>query len=204
MFLIDCGRMMTGDTGDGLSPLDHALNAMLLLGHVALIRNDQVGLLAFSDRTLAFVPPGGGARRIGRLVHAVHNVFPEPVEPRYDLAFLDLEKRCRKRSLVVLLSNLFDDVSAQIVAEYLGNLAGRHLPLGVFLRDHDLFAMADHAPDQGVGFYQGAAAADLLNWREHVLTGLRSRGVLTLDVFPSELTGELVSRYLEIKARHLL
>jgi uncharacterized protein (DUF58 family) len=204
LFLIDCGRMMAGDTGGGLSPLDHALNAMLLLAHVALLRNDQVGLLAFSDSTRAFVPPGGGPRLIRRLVHAVHNVFPEPVESRYDRAFMELEKRCRKRSLVVVLTNLFDEVSGQILSEYLENLSGRHLPLGVFLRDHDLFALADSAPDQGPGLYKGAAAADLLNWREHVLAGLRGRGVLTLDVFPGELTGELVNRYLEIKARHLL
>jgi uncharacterized protein (DUF58 family) len=204
LFLIDCGRMMVGDTGGGLSPLDHALNALLLLAHVALLRNDQVGLLAFSDRTRAYLPPGGSTRRIARLVHAVHNLFPEPVESRYDRAFLELEQRYRKRSLVILLSNLLDEVNAQIVSEYLRNLAGRHLPLGVFLRDHDLFAMADGAPERGPGLYQGAAAADLLNWRERVLSGLRSRGVLTLDVFPEELTGRLVSRYLEIKARHLL
>jgi uncharacterized protein (DUF58 family) len=204
LFLIDCGRMMAGDTGGGLSPLDHALNAMLLLAHVALLRNDQVGLMAFSDGTRAFVPPGGGPRLIRRLVHAVHNVFPEPVESRYDRAFMELEKRCRKRSLVVVLTNLFDEVSGQILSEYLENLSGRHLPLGVFLRDHDLFALADTAPDHGPGLYKGAAAADLLNWREHVLAGLRGRGVLTLDVFPGELTGELVNRYLEIKARHLL
>ena len=204
IFLIDCGRMMAGDTGGGFSPLDHALNAMLLLAHVALIGNDQVGLLAFSDRTRAYLPPAGGARRLSRLVHAVHNLFPEPLEPRYDRAFMDLEERCRKRSLLVLLTNLFDEVNAQIVGEYLGNLTGRHLPLGVFLRDHDLFSLADHAPEEGPALYQGAAAADLLNWRERVLAGLRSRGVLTLDAFPEELTGELVSRYLEIKARHLL
>ena len=98
IFMVDCGRMMAGDTGDGLSPLDHAFNAMLLLAHVALIRGDQVGLLAFSDRVKAFVPPGGGARRINKLVHAVHNVFPEIVEPRYDKAFFELATRCRKRS----------------------------------------------------------------------------------------------------------
>jgi uncharacterized protein (DUF58 family) len=204
LFLIDCGRMMAGDTGGGFSPLDHALNAMLLLAHVALIRGDQVGLLAFSERTRAYVPPGGGSRLIRRLVHAVHNVFPEPVEPRYDRAFVELEKRCRKRSLVVLLTNLFDDVSAGILAEYLENLTGRHLPLGVFLRDQDLFALADAAPSDGPGLFAGGAAADLLSRRERVLAGLRGRGVLTLDVFPDELTGQLVSRYLEIKARHLL
>ena len=100
-----------------------------MLAHVALIRGDQVGLLAFSDRIRAYVPPGGGPRRINRLVHSVHNVFPELVEPRYDRAFVELEKRCRKRSLVVLMTNLFDDVNAQIVADHLGNLVGRHLPL---------------------------------------------------------------------------
>jgi uncharacterized protein (DUF58 family) len=204
IFLIDCGRLMSGDTGLGLSPLDHAFNAMLLLAHVALIRGDQVGLLAFSDRVRAFVAPGGGARRIKRLVHSVHNVFPEMVESRYDLAFIELEKRCRKRSLVVLMTNLFDDLNAQLASEYLRNLRGRHLPLAVFLRDHDLFALADNAPGEGLGLFQGAAAASMLSWRESVLARLRQGGVLTLDAFPEELTAQLVNRYLDIKARHLL
>src|SRR5262249_32731008 len=138
------------------------------------------------------------------LVHSVHNVFPELVEPRYDRAFVELEKRYRKRALVVLITNLFDEVNAQIVADHLGNLVGRHLPLLVLLRDHDLFALADNAPEGGLGFYQGAAAAALLNWRERTLTALRRRGVLTLDLFPDEMTAPLVNRYLQIKARHLL
>jgi uncharacterized protein (DUF58 family) len=204
IFMIDCGRLMAGNTGDGLSPLDHAFNAMLLLAHVALIRGDQVGLLAFSDRIRAYVAPGGGPRRITRIVHSVHNVFPEMVESRYDRAFIELEQRCRKRSLVVLMTNLFDELNAQMVGEYLRNLTGRHLPLAVFLRDHDLFALADTAPGQGLALYQGAAAAALLSWREEVLVRLRTGGVLTLDVFPGELTALLVNRYLDIKARHLL
>jgi uncharacterized protein (DUF58 family) len=204
IFLVDCGRLMAGDTGQGLSPLDHALNAMLLLAHVALIKGDQAGLLAFSDRVRAYVAPAGGPRRIQRLVHSIHNVFPEMVESRYDRAFIELEQRCHKRSLVILMTNLFDDLSAQLAGQYLRNLTGRHLPLAVFLRDHDLFALADRAPEQGAGLYQGAAAAAILNWRERVLVRLRLSGVLTLDVFPEELTSVLVNRYLEIKARHLL
>lgn len=204
MFLLDCGRMMAGDTGSGLSPLDHALNAMLMLAHVALLKGDQVGLLAFSDSVRAYVPPGGGAKRINRIVHAVHNLFPDLVEPRYDRAFVELEKRCRKRSLVILVSNLFDDVNAQILADHLGNVVGRHLPLGVFLRDPDVFAMADNAPDSGPGLYAGAAAASLLTWRERALAGLRLRGVLTLDTAPDDLTAPLINQYLQIKARHLL
>ncbi|QEH33927.1 hypothetical protein OJF2_24590 [Aquisphaera giovannonii] len=204
VFLVDCGRMMAGDTGGGLSPLDHALNATLLLAHVALSRNDQVGLMAYSDRTLAYVPPTGGPRRLRRLVHAVHDLFPEPVESDHGRALIDLESRCRKRSLVILLTNLFDEVAAGILAEHLKNLTGRHLPLAVLLRDHDLFAMADAATRDDAALCAGAASADLLNWRERVLAGLRREGVLTLDAFPDELTAALVSRYLAIKARHLL
>ncbi len=204
IFLIDCGRMMAGDTGGGLSPLDHAFNAMLLLAHVALLQGDQVGLLAYSDRIRAYVPPAGGPRRINRLVHAVHDVFPELVEPRHDRAFVELERRCRKRSLVILMTNVFDDVNARQVGDHLGNLVGKHLPLGVFLRDHDLFALADSAPDHGPALYSGAVAASMLTWREHVLAGLRLKGALTIDVFPDDLTAPLINRYLQIKARHLL
>ena len=59
-------------------------------------------------------------------------------------------------------------------------------------------------PPKGSGLYQGAAAASMLNWRERVLAGLRQGGVLTIDAFPEDLTAQLVNRYLEIKARHLL
>jgi uncharacterized protein (DUF58 family) len=204
MFLIDCGRMMAGDTGGGLSPLDHAFNAMLMLAHVALLKGDQVGLLAYADRIRAYVPPGGGVTRINRLVHAVHDVFPEFVEPRHDRAFVELERRCRKRSLVVLMTNVFDDVNARQIGDHLGNVVGRHLPLGVFLRDHDLFALADDAPDAGPALYAGAVAASMLTWREKVMAGLRLKGALTLDVFPDDLTAPLINQYLQIKARHLL
>jgi hypothetical protein len=37
-----------------------------------------------------------------------------------------------------------------------------------------------------------------------VLADLQASGVLTVDVFPDTLTAQLVNRYLEAKARHLL
>ena len=204
IFLIDCGRLMGGDVGDGLAPLDHAFNAMLLLAHVALLQGDQVGLLAYSDRVRAYVPPSGGAKRINRLIHAVHDIFPEVVEPRHDRAFMELERRCRKRSLVILMTDVFDEINARQVGDHLANVVGRHLPLGVFLRNRDLFGVADAAPDSGPGLYSGAVAASILTWRERVIANLRLRGAMTLDAFPDELTAPLINQYLQIKARHLL
>lgn len=213
VFMIDCGRMMVNEAEGGLSLLDHSLDAMLMLTHVALTRGDQVGLLTFSDRIHQWVPLGGTARHQNRIVHAVHDLYPSLVESRYDSAFMYLNRHCRKRTLVVLITNLIDDVNARQVESQLSNLTGRHLPLAVFLRDRDLFAAAtpsrDNAdrryefPDE-TSFYQAAAAADILDWRAQVLQELRHQGVLTLDVFPEHLTAPIINEYLRIKAQHLL
>lgn len=208
MFLLDCGRMMTNER-DGYTLLDHALNATLMMAYVALHQGDAVGLLCFSDKIHAYIPPRGGASQMNRLIQAGFDQFPRMVESRYDQAFLYLSTRCKRRSLVVLTTNVIDEVNAGAVVDYLTNLSGRHLPLGVLLRDREMFEAADHPGDPGPGgdrfaMYRAAAAADILVWRDQVLKDLEHRGVLILDTFPDELTAPLVNQYLEIKAKHLL
>jgi uncharacterized protein (DUF58 family) len=203
IFLLDCGRLMTNEAS-GLSLLDHSLNAALLLSYVALRQGDAVGMIAFADRVLTYVPPRGGMKQMNQLLHASFNRFPEMVESRYDDAFLYLNTHCKKRSLVVLVSNVIDEVNAHQIESYLGNLVRRHLPLGVLLRDHRLFDFADREPVDDEQLYQAAAAAEILTWRHQVLRDLEHRGVLALDVFPEDMTAPLVNSYLEIKARHLL
>jgi uncharacterized protein (DUF58 family) len=203
VFLIDCGRMMSNHSA-GFSLLDHALNAMLMLSFVALRQGDSVGLVCFSDQIHAQVPVRGGMTQMNRLLHAAFDRFPQLVESRYDEAFLYLDTHCKKRSLVILISNLIDEVNANQVQQYLGVLVGRHLPLGVLLRDHRLFDAAEAPCRVDRELFRAAAAAEILTWRHQVLSGLQHRGVLALDVFPEDMTAPLVNRYLEIKARHLL
>ncbi len=203
LFLLDCGRMMT-NTSDGMTLLDHALNSLLMLSFVALRQGDSVGLLCFSDEVHRYVPPRSGMNQMNRLLHSTFDRFPRLVESRYDEAFLYLTAHARKRSLVVLLTNVIDDVNAGQVQRYLANQVGRHLPLGVLLRDRSMFALADSATESDESLYPAAAAADVLLWRRQVLADLQASGVLTVDVFPDQLTARLVNRYLDIKARHLL
>jgi uncharacterized protein (DUF58 family) len=203
IFLVDCGRMMT-NTAQGISLLDHAFNAALMLSFVALNKGDSVGLLCFSDEISAFVPPRGGMNQMNRLLHASFDRFPRLVESRYDEAFVYLNSRCRKRSLVILITNVIDEVNSNQIERYLTSLVGRHLPLGVLLRDHAIFDAADVAPADEAQRDTARAAGEIVNWRRGVLSDLQSKGVLSLDVFPEQMTAPLVNRYLEIKARHLL
>lgn len=203
IFMLDCGRMMTNEC-KGIPLLDHAMNAMLMASYVALQQGDSVGLLCFSDRIHSFVPPKGGMKQMNQLLHAVFDQHARLVESRYDEAFLHLRTQCHKRSLVVLMTNVVDEVNAWQVTQYLSSLVGRHLPLGVFLRDHSVFDRADRQPQDELEYFQAAAAAEVLNWRQDVLTNMTHRGVLAIDSFPEDLSAPLVNEYLQIKARHLL
>ena len=203
IFLVDCGRMMTNEAA-GLSLLDHGFNALLMLAHVALSRNDSVGMITFSDRIHGFVPPRSGLSQMNRLLHGAFDRFPRLVESRYDEAFRYLNTRCRRRSLVVLLTNVIDQVNALRVEAYLSNLTGRHLPMGVLLRDHRLFDPTEMDESERANLFEAGAAAQILSWRRQVIRDLESKGVLSLDVFPEKMTAPLVNRYLEIKARNLL
>lgn len=203
IFLLDCGRMMT-NTRDGYSLLDHALNSMLMMAYVALTQGDAVGLLCFSDTIHSYIPPRGGSSQMNRLLQAGFDQFPRLVESRYDQAFLYLSSHCKRRSLVVLATNVIDEVNAGSVVDYLSNISGQHLPLGIFLRDRQMFDAADHPDGGDHSMYKAAAAADILLWRDQIVRDLEHRGVLTVDAFPDELTAPLVNQYLEVKAKHLL
>lgn len=203
IFMVDCGRMMTNKSS-GISLLDHALNAMLMLSYVALRQGDSVGMLAFSNQIHSFVPPKGGMNQMNRLLHASFDRFPDLVESRYDQAFLHLGAHCQKRSLIILVTNIIDEVNAHQVHRYLGTFAGRHLPIGVLLRDHSLFDAVDDVGTYSTNVYRSAAAAGILSWRKQVLRDLEHQGVMALDVYPEDMTAPLVNKYLEVKARHLL
>jgi uncharacterized protein (DUF58 family) len=202
--MLDAGRLMTAES-QSLPLFDHALNAALLLTHVAARGGDRVGLLAFSDRIRAAIAPASGRSTTVRLVRATYDLHPELVEPDYGAAFLHLGKELRQRTLVVVVTRIADDVSADALARCARGVLPRHLPLIVLLRDPEIEAMALVRPDDDeAALYRRAAAAEVLGWHDRLVRRLRALGAHVLDVEPRQLTVDLVSRYLEIKVRHLL
>lgn len=208
VLMLDAGRMMAGRTrradGAEVTLLDLAIDAALMLAFVALSQNDRVGLLCYADRVERWVPPKGGTRQLGRLIHAVHDLQPRLVESRHEQAFVHLERHERKRSLVALFTHVLDDVNADLLVRHCANLVGRHLPLTVLLRDPDLHGPLASPPADQEAFWRAGASALLANWRGDVLQKLTNAGALTLDVDGERLTPDVVSQYLRVKAKHLL
>lgn len=205
MFMLDAGRLMTAETA-GLSLFDHALNAALMLAHVAARNGDQVGLLTFADTVKSFAPPAGGPRASRRIVQAGYDLYPDLVETSYATGLEQLSMRVRKRTLVVVFTQVVDDVSAAELLRQMRGVLGRHLPLLVLFRDADIDRMLEPrvGGEADLDYYVKGAAAELLSSRDRLIRDLKKHGALVLDVGTNELTPALINRYLEIKARHLL
>lgn len=203
ILLLDCGRMMSARSGT-LTAFDHALNAAVLLGQVALRHGDRVGLLAFDRGVRAWLPPKGGRRTAGRLIRATYDLEPSLEEPDYAAAFRYLQQHVRRRSLVVLLTSVVDEVNADLATSLVQALRSRHLALSVWMRDVEIDRIVSEGAETDEQRYLQAAAAELVGWREQALAGLRQRGALVVDCRPDQLTRSLLDRYLEVKARRLL
>lgn len=211
LLLVDAGRMLTstaaGADGVTRSLLDHAIDAAILLAWVAARQGDRVGLLAYADGVKRWVSPQGGQRQVTAIIHALHDLHAETVESRHEEAFLLLERRERKRSLVLVLTHVLDDVNASHLERHARLLSGRHLPLFVLLRDPDLHGAvppADQPPQDAGAFWRAGAAATLVQWRAGVIARLQTAGALVIDCEARQLSAAVVTRYLEVKARHLL
>ncbi len=161
IFMIDAGRWMTSEI-DGLTRLYRVLNAALLLAYVAARRDDRVGALVFSDTVHCFVPPGKGRAAVERLLEAVFDVEPRLVESDYRGALAHLAARHRKRSLLVLFTDVLSRDQSRIVMDECRRAVGRHLPLAVTLRDVGLDELVARVPENASAAYRQAAAEELL------------------------------------------
>ena len=204
MIAVDAGRMMTQLAGE-LPRFEYALSSALVLADIALHSNDQVGLIVFDDEVRAFVPALRGAAALRSLRDALIPVQPTMAEPDYATAFRTLAARHRKRSLIVLFTDVIDPRASQALIAYTARSAARHVPLVVALRNdtlvHDATLPADAGTEQ---LYQSAAAEELLLARHEAISRMRGAGVAVLDVSPHAMTAAVVNHYLELKARSAL
>lgn len=197
---IDHGRLMGVGAGE-LTKLDHAVNAALLLVHVALRSGDRAGLMAFADTVTATLAPRTGAAQLRRFLDAVRPLRAAETEADYDQALTHFSRWQRRRSLVVLFTDLLDRDQSEALVRQILRLRRRHLPLVVTVRDPALDDIAQQTPRHGGDAYGRAVASGLLADRADTLQLLRRSGVATIDADARTLSPRLLNRYLELKRR---
>jgi len=196
IFLLDCGRRMRAKD-DALSHFDHCLNTLLLVSYVALRQGDAVGVLSFAGDS-RWQPPVKGKSSINLLLNSVYNLHSGTTTSDLVEAATELMARHRKRSLVIVITNLREEDREDVVAAT-QLLSKKHLVLVASLRENFL----DQAIDEPVQDFESSLvyceASQMLSARNVLLEQLRGQGVIVTDSVPQKLHIHLVNEYWALK-----
>jgi uncharacterized protein (DUF58 family) len=200
---LDAGRLMTARIEDE-SKFDSAIHAALALMSAAQRAGDHAGLAVFGRRVRGFVPPSKGREQLDAVLEALYAVEPELIEPSYTRAFEFIAANCKRRSLVVVLTDLVDEEGSRELLASLRILRPRHLPLVVTIADRDLRASVRDAPATTHDLFQQSVAEEIMLQREAALRHVEAQGGLALDVTAAALVPQLLETYIRVKERGLL
>lgn len=200
---VDAGRSMAAQV-DGLSKLDHAVNAALFLAFVALRNGDRVGLVVFADGVKAYLAPAAGRTQYRKIVDTLYASRPHLTWVDYLSLFRELSARLVRRSLLCIFTDFLDEDQAATMVGPMRRLARRHVTVCLSIKDAALHRLLRTPPADTELAYQHAVASELLLEREEAKRKVGQDGVTVIDADADALSLSAVNKYLEIKARGAL
>ncbi|PRC41705.1 DUF58 domain-containing protein, partial [Mycobacterium sp. ITM-2017-0098] len=207
LIVLDTGRTSAGRVGvdptaldpGGWPRLDWSMDAALLLAALAARAGDHVDFLAHDRETRAAVVNASRTELLAQLVAAMAPLEPALVESDARAMVSAVQRRVRRRALVVLLTDLNASAIKEGLIHVLPQLTAKHRVILAAVADPRVDKLAAGRGD-AVEVYDAAAAERARNDRRTVASQLRSIGVDVVDALPEELAPDLADHYLAMKA----
>ena len=199
LVLLDNGRVMAGRV-DGVPRVEHAVDAVMMLTAVSTGLGDRCGVVAFDREVRAAVAPGSGRAQLGRVIEALYDLEPVLAESDYAGAFAETLARFRRRTLLVVLTDLVGSAVEEWLVPALPLILREHVVVVAGVRDPDVARWSAGGAGDVPGAYRQAAAVSALEARRRTVARLRGLGATVVDARPGELAPALADAYLRVKA----
>ncbi|MEP0548366.1 MAG: DUF58 domain-containing protein [Rhodothermales bacterium] len=201
--VIDMGRTMEAPF-EGMTLLDYAINASLVLLNTALLKNDRAGLVTFGSSVETVVRAERRPAHIYRILEALYNQETTFREPNFEALYATTRQHVHGRGLLLLFTNFETRAGLERQLPYLRALARSHLVVVVFFENTGLHELRT-APAKTTEDLYVKTVAEKLDWeKREIVRELNRHGVQALLTTPDALTVDTINRYLEVKARGLL
>lgn len=201
--VIDKGRPMQ-QAFQGMTLLDYAINASLMLSYVAVRKTDKAGLVCFADHTDTFVAPSRRHGQMERLLDALYSQQTRWSESDFGDMLATINKRLTKRSLLVVYTSFANTQAMTRQLPYLKQLNLRHKVLVVFFADNEMRDFVNSSPRSTEEYYQHVIVEKMLYEQRLIVSQLRQHGILSMLTTPQNLSVDVVNRYLELKERQAI
>ena len=201
--VIDKGRIMQ-QAFRGMTLLDYAMNASLVLSYVALQKEDKAGLVTFDEHFDSFVPASKQPGHMQTLLESLYSQHTTFGETDFSALCVHMNKHVGKRSLLILYTNFTNISSMNRQLTYLKQLNRQHRLLVVFFEDADLKAYIAAPAQNAEEYYRHVIAEKFAFEKRLIVSTLKQHGIYSLLTTPENLSIDVINKYLEIKSRQLL
>lgn len=198
--IINKGRVMKMPFG-GMTLLDHAINASLVLSNVALVKQDKAGLITFAENLDAFVLADKKTTQMSLLLETLYKQQTRYLESDFEKLFSVIRNRISNRSLLILFTNFESVESLQREMPALKRIARYHLLLVVFFENTELKTLIEAKASTMEDIYIKTIAEKFAYEKRLMVKELHKNGILSILTTPENLTVNTVNKYLELKTR---
>ena len=201
--VIDKGRVMKMPF-NGLSLLDYAINATLVISNIALKKQDKAGMFSFSDKIENRVAADRRSSQMNLILETLYNLDTNFIESDFSRLYVDVKRNLNQRSLLLLYTNFetMDALHRQL--PYLVAIAKQHLLVVIFFENTELNSFAIEKAETVQQIFEQTIAEKFIYEKKLIVNELRKHGIQTILTKPEELTINTINKYLEIKARGII
>lgn len=201
--VIDKGRIMKMPF-EGLSLLDYAINASLVISNIAIKESDKAGLITFSHKVGSIVPASKKANQMKLISETLYNQKTKYLESDFRQLYTFVKRKISQRSLLLLYTNFASFNSLERQIPYLKRIAKSHLLVVIFFDNTELKQIIKQRPKDTEEIYIKTIAEKFNYEKKQIVKELRKNGIQCLLTEPKQLTVNTINKYLELKSRGLI
>lgn len=201
--IIDKGRIMKMPF-NGLSLLDYAINASLVISNIVLKKHDKAGMFSFSKRIENMVIAQRRSSQMQLILESLYNVKTDFFESDFGRLYGNIKRHITHRSLLLMYTNFetLDGLNRQL--PYLKAISKSHVLVIIFFKNTELNNLIKNKAETTQQVYDKVIAEKFAFEKRLIVNELKKYGIYSILTTPENLTIDTINTYLEIKSRGLL
>ncbi|MBX2915369.1 MAG: DUF58 domain-containing protein [Cyclobacteriaceae bacterium] len=201
--LIDKGRVMQMPFA-GMSLLDYAINAALVISNIAIKKSDKAGLITFQDKIGNILKAARLNNQMATIQEVLYNQKTAFLETDYSMLYSTVRRTINQRSLLLLFTNFESIHGLHRQLPYLISLNKMHLLIVIFFENTELKSLIENPAENLKEIYYKAIAERFSFEKKLIVKELQKHGIQSILTAPEKLTINTINKYLELKARNLI
>jgi uncharacterized protein (DUF58 family) len=201
--IIDKGRLMNMSF-HGMTLLDYAINSCLVLSNVCLKKQDKVGVITFSNEFGSILAADRKVSHTENILQLLYKQKTDFLESDFEMLYLQIRKKIKHRSLLILFTNFESLSGLNRQMEYLRSISRNHLLLVIFFENSELDHLRNSHAKNIEEVYIKTLAEKFAFEKRIIAKELSKYGILSILSSPKNLTINAINKYLELKARQAI